>query len=47
VPFILFNYNEGVTLMEDGKLADIAPTLLDMMGLEVPKEMTGHSLLKK
>lgn len=47
VPFILFNYTEGVKLMEDGKLADIAPTLLDMMGLEVPKEMTGHSLLKK
>lgn len=47
VPFILFNHTEGVTLHEDGKLADIAPTLLDMMGLEVPNEMTGHSLLKK
>ncbi|GHC47397.1 2,3-bisphosphoglycerate-independent phosphoglycerate mutase [Roseibacillus persicicus] len=31
----------------DGILADMAPTLLDMMGLPKPKEMTGESLLKK
>jgi 2,3-bisphosphoglycerate-independent phosphoglycerate mutase len=31
----------------DGILADIAPTLLEMLGIEQPKEMTGHSLLKK
>ena len=47
VPFILVNYEEGVTLKEDGKLADIAPTLLEMMGIEQPAEMTGHSLLNK
>ena len=45
VPFVLVNYEQGVTLREGGKLADIAPTLLDMMGLEQPKEMTGQSLL--
>lgn len=33
--------------LEDGILADVAPTLLDMMGLKSPKEMTGHSLLKR
>ncbi len=47
VPFILVNGGEGVTLREKGKLADIAPTLLEIMGLEKPKEMTGTSLLKK
>jgi 2,3-bisphosphoglycerate-independent phosphoglycerate mutase len=32
--------------VEDGILADVAPTLLDMMGLEQPEEMTGKSLVK-
>ena len=45
VPFILVNYTDGVGLREGGKLADIAPTLLDMMGLPKPAEMTGTSLL--
>ncbi|MDB6076733.1 MAG: hypothetical protein JWO82_480, partial [Akkermansiaceae bacterium] len=31
----------------DGALCDVAPTLLEMIGLAQPKEMTGHSLLKK
>jgi 2,3-bisphosphoglycerate-independent phosphoglycerate mutase len=30
----------------DGILADVAPTLLDMLGVKAPKEMTGKSLLK-
>nr|CAG8553376.1 6853_t:CDS:2 [Entrophospora candida] len=30
-----------------GALCDVAPTILDVMGLEIPKEMTGTSLLKK
>ena len=47
VPFILVNYKEGVTLKEGGKLADIAPTLLEMMGMEQPAEMSGESLLVK
>lgn len=47
VPFVLVNYKEGVTLKEGGKLADIAPTLLEIMGMEKPAEMTGESLLQK
>lgn len=38
---------EPARLADGGKLADIAPTLLDLMGLEIPAEMTGHSLVKK
>ena len=45
VPFILVNYTDGVGLRDGGKLADIAPTLLEMMGLPKPAEMTGESLL--
>lgn len=45
VPFVLVNYKPGVTLREGGKLADIAPTLLEMMGMDKPAEMTGESLL--
>ncbi|MGE0858971.1 MAG: 2,3-bisphosphoglycerate-independent phosphoglycerate mutase [Gammaproteobacteria bacterium] len=30
----------------DGSLADVAPTMLTLMGLEIPREMTGHSLLR-
>ncbi len=45
VPFILINYDKDVTLRDGGCLADIAPTLIEMMGLEQPEEMTGKSLL--
>ncbi|KIR02128.1 2,3-bisphosphoglycerate-independent phosphoglycerate mutase [Lachnospiraceae bacterium TWA4] len=45
VPFILVNGPEGTTLKEGGCLADIVPTLIDVMGMEQPKEMTGKSLL--
>lgn len=45
VPFILI-HKEGITLKEGGKLADIAPTLLEMMGMSKPAEMTGESLLQ-
>ena len=47
VPLVLVNYKQGVTLKEGGKLADIAPTLIEMMGMEKPAEMTGESLLVK
>ena len=47
VPFILVNYDENYTLREGGCLADIAPTLIEMMGLKQPEEMTGKSLLIK
>jgi len=33
--------------LADGRLADVAPTLLDLMGLKQPAEMTGHSLLRR
>ena len=45
VPFILVNYDDKYTLREGGCLADIAPTLIQMMGLQQPEEMTGKSLL--
>ena len=47
VPFILVNYGQDVKLREGGCLADIAPTLLDIMELPQPAEMTGKSLLVK
>ena len=47
VPFILVNYDEAYTLKEGGCLADIIPTLIEIMGLEKPVEMTGESLLIK
>ncbi|MDO4453293.1 MAG: 2,3-bisphosphoglycerate-independent phosphoglycerate mutase [Eubacteriales bacterium] len=47
VPFILVNYDPAYTLREGGCLADIAPTMIEMMGMEQPKEMTGKSLLLK
>ena len=45
VPFILVNADENLGLREGGCLADIAPTLIEIMGMEQPKEMTGKSLL--
>ncbi|MDR2156590.1 MAG: 2,3-bisphosphoglycerate-independent phosphoglycerate mutase [Clostridiales Family XIII bacterium] len=46
VPLILFRADDAAcALAPDGSLSDIAPTLLDMMGLAAPKAMTGHSLL--
>jgi 2,3-bisphosphoglycerate-independent phosphoglycerate mutase len=47
VPFILINYDPAYTLREGGCLADIAPTLIEMMGMEQPADMTGKSLLIK
>ncbi len=47
VPFILVNHDEDVRLREAGCLADVAPTLLEVMGLAQPKEMTGKSLINR
>ena len=47
VPFILVNADPSYTLREGGCLADIAPTLIELMGLQQPAEMTGKSLLVK
>ncbi len=38
---------EGLTLREDGKLADLAPTMLDLLNVEKPVEMTGATLINK
>lgn len=46
VPLILVDDNaRRIKLRDGGKLCDIAPTLLDMMKVEKPKEMTGESLI--
>ncbi|MBR2870106.1 MAG: 2,3-bisphosphoglycerate-independent phosphoglycerate mutase [Clostridia bacterium] len=46
VPMIVVGEKyKGKKLAEGGKLCDIAPTLLDMMNLDIPKEMTGKSLI--
>lgn len=46
VPFILCGKDlKDKTLREDGKLCDVAPTLLEVMGIEKPAEMTGKSLI--
>ena len=45
VPFILVNADPKYTLRENGCLADIIPTLIQLMGMEQPTEMTGKSLL--
>jgi 2,3-bisphosphoglycerate-independent phosphoglycerate mutase len=47
VPFILVNYDKSYTLAEGGRLADIIPTMIEMMGMVKPEEMTGKSLLIK
>jgi 2,3-bisphosphoglycerate-independent phosphoglycerate mutase len=53
VPFILIEgekltipgYGTDVQLRSDGKLADIAPTILQILGLPQPSEMTGVSMI--
>ena len=47
VPFILVNADPAYSLREGGCLADIVPTLIELMGKEQPAEMTGKSLLIK
>ncbi|MCX8003018.1 MAG: 2,3-bisphosphoglycerate-independent phosphoglycerate mutase [Anoxybacillus mongoliensis] len=38
---------KGITLRQDGILGDLAPTMLDLLGLQQPKEMTGKTLIQK
>ena len=45
VPFILVG--AGSELRQGGCLADIAPTILDVLGLNQPEEMTGKTLIIK
>ena len=43
VPFIIVDNNYT---LKNGKLADIAPTILDIMNIEIPTQMTGDSLIR-
>ena len=45
VPFIVANPPAAVRHLDDGRLSDVAPTLLDLLGLPKPSAMTGHSLI--
>jgi 2,3-bisphosphoglycerate-independent phosphoglycerate mutase len=47
VPVMLINPPPDVLALEDGRLADIAPTLLALLGLKQPTVMTGRSLLRR
>lgn len=46
VPVVAINAPQG-TQLENGRLADVAPTVLALMGIKQPGPMTGHSLLRK
>lgn len=46
VPFLLINADKNLELKEEGALCDVAPTILQLMGIEKPAEMTGNSLIK-
>ena len=45
VPAVLVNAPAGIQELQNGRLADIAPTLLALMGIDQPSEMTGKSLI--
>jgi 2,3-bisphosphoglycerate-independent phosphoglycerate mutase len=45
VPVVLVNAPDGVTALENGRLADVAPTLLDLLHIKQPAAMTGKSLV--
>ena len=47
VPLVLVNAPGGVERIDDGRLADLAPTILDLLGIPQPAEMTGRSLLNR
>ena len=46
VPFVLINAPQGTQLKDGGALCNIAPTVLQLFGIEKPSEMTGESLIK-
>lgn len=45
VPFVLVDENRKGSRLKNGRLCDIAPTILDLMGMKKPSEMTGESLV--
>lgn len=47
VPFIIVNYNKRIKLRDNGKLSDIAPTILDLMNIKKPAEMTGKTMISQ
>lgn len=47
VPVPLIVTKEGAELRTDGRLADVAPTMLDLLNVDQPEEMTGKSLIKQ
>ncbi|HEX9060524.1 MAG TPA: 2,3-bisphosphoglycerate-independent phosphoglycerate mutase [Clostridia bacterium] len=46
-PVPLIGVGLGSVKLKEGRLADLAPTMLDILGLDKPKEMTGESLIQK
>ena len=46
VPVLMVNAPDGVGGLRDGRLSDIAPTVLELLGLALPDEMTGRSLIE-
>ena len=46
VPFILIDNKETIQNVKDGKLADIAPSILKLMGINIPEEMDGKLLFE-
>ncbi|MFD1796511.1 2,3-bisphosphoglycerate-independent phosphoglycerate mutase [Paracoccus aurantiacus] len=47
VPVIVYGDPAATALRAGGRLADVAPTVLDLMGLDLPPEMTGQSLIER
>ena len=47
VPVIVWGGPEGASVRSGGRLADVAPTVLDLMGIDPPEQMTGHSLIRR
>ena len=47
VPFVVIGADGVKSLKDGGRLCDIAPTMLDIMNVEIPQEMTGHSLINR
>ena len=47
VPFIIVNAKTSARALQlrNGRLADVSPTLLDLLGMQQPQQMTGHSLI--
>lgn len=47
VPFVIINGPKGISLKNDGALCNVAPTVLELMGIKKPEEMTCDSLIKE